>query len=142
MAGARLGFAAGNPALIQDLNTVKYSINPYNVNSLTAAAAIGALSDEAYTKENCRTVAETRAWTAGQLRSLGFTVTDSAANFLFARHPAVGGEELYLKLKEKGVLIRHFSREDIKDYNRITVGSREQMEILLQRIREILEGTK
>jgi histidinol-phosphate aminotransferase len=142
MAGARLGFAAGSPALIQDLNTVKYSINPYNVNSLTAAAAIGALSDEAYTKENCRTVAETRAWTAGQLRSLGFTVTDSAANFLFARHPAVGGEELYLKLKEKGVLIRHFSREDIKDYNRITVGSREQMEILLQRIREILEGTK
>ena len=142
MAGARLGFAAGNEALIQDLNTVKYSVNPYNVNSMSAAAAIGALSDEEYTRANCRTVAETRAWTAGQLRAMGFTLTDSVTNFLFAKHPAISGEALYLKLKERGVLIRHFSREDIKDYNRITVGSREQMEILIRRIGEILEETK
>ena len=121
---------------------MKYSVNPYNVNSMSAAAAIGALSDEEYTRANCRTVAETRAWTAGQLRAMGFTLTDSVTNFLFAKHPAIGGEALYLKLKERGVLIRHFSREDIKDYNRITVGSREQMEILIRRIGEILEETK
>lgn len=142
MAGARLGFAAGNAALIRDLDTVKYSINPYNVNSVTAAAAVGALSDEEYTRANCRIIAETREWTADQLRSLGFFTTDSVANFLFARHPDIGGEELYLKLKEQGVLIRHFSREDIKDYNRITVGSRKQMETLIEKIAGILEERK
>ena len=142
MAGARLGFVAGDPALIRDLNTVKYSVNPYNVNSMTAAAAIGALRDEEYTKANCRTVAETREQTTNELRALGFAVLDSAANFVFAKHPAIGGEELYLKLKERGVLIRHFSREDIRDFNRITVGSREQMEILIGKIREILEEMK
>ena len=142
MAGARLGFAVGDPALIRDLNTVKYSVNPYNVNSMTEAAAIGVLDDEEYTRANCRAVARTRTWVTEELRSLGFAVPDSAANFVFAKHPAIGGEELYLRLKERGVLIRHFSREDIRDYNRITVGSPEQMEILLQKIREILEEEK
>ena len=142
LAGARLGFAAGDPALIRDLNTVKYSLNPYNVNSMTMAAGIGALSDEAYTRTNCRTIMENRAWLTRELRELGFTVTDSKANFVFARHPAVGGEELYRKLKDRGVLIRHFSREDIKDYNRITVGAMDDMQILITRIREILEEKK
>ena len=72
---------------------------------------------------------------------MDFFTTDSTANFLFARHERLGGEELYRKLKERGVLIRHFSREDIKDFNRITIGTRQQMEILVQRIREILEET-
>jgi histidinol-phosphate aminotransferase len=142
LAGARLGFAAGDPALIADLNTVKYSVNPYNINSMTMAAGIGALSDPEYTARCCRTIMENRAWLDRELRAMGFYTTDSAANFLFARHERLDGEQLYLRLKQRGVLIRHFAREDIRDFNRITVGTREQMEILVQRIREILEEEK
>ena len=139
MAGARLGFAVGQKALVADLQTVRYSTNPYNVNRMTMAAGLGALADEDYTKKNCRTIAENRAFAAAELQKLGFTVTNSAANFLFARHAAIGGEELYLKLKEKGVLVRHFKLERIKDYNRITVGTKAQMQALIAAVKEILE---
>ena len=142
MAGARLGFAAGNAALIADLNAVKYSINPYNINSMTMAAGIGALADEDYTRSCCAAVAGNRDYSVSALRELGFFVIDSKANFVFARHPSVAGETLYRELRARGVLIRHFSREDIRDFNRITIGTREQMDILLEKIREILEETK
>jgi len=140
MAGARLGFAVGQKELVADLETLRYSTNPYNINRMTMAAGLGALADEAYTQKNCRTVAENRAYTAKELQKLGFTLTNSSANFLFARHPDVDGETLYLKLKEKGVLVRHFSLERIKDYNRITVGTKQQMMALLTAIKEILEA--
>ena len=71
---------------------------------------------------------------------MGFTVTDSKANFLFAKSDKMGGKELYLSLKERGVLIRHFDSERIKDFNRITVGSREEMEIFLKNVGEITGG--
>ena len=138
MAGARLGFGVACPALIADLETVKYSTNPYNVNRMTAAAGVGALEDEEYTKENCKKIVENRAYTAQRLKALGFTLTDSKANFLFAASDRIGGEELYLKLKQRGVLIRHFSSERLKNYNRITVGTKEQMDILLRNIEEII----
>ena len=138
MAGARLGFAVGQKDLIADLSTLRCSTNPYNVNRMTAAAGLGALSDEAYTRANCRTIIKNRSYAAAELKKLGFIMTDSAANFLFARHPAVDGEELYLKLKQKGILVRHFSGERIRQYNRITVGTKEQMTRLLTAIKEIL----
>ncbi len=140
MAGARLGFGIGNPALIRDLNTLKYSTNPYNINRMTMAAGVGALSDEAYTRRNCLTIRENRAFAAAELEKLGFTVLPSLANFLFAKHPAIDGGELYRELKARGVLVRHFTKPSISDYNRITIGTREQMQILLDRIAEILEG--
>ena len=139
MAGARLGFAVGQKALVADLQTVRYSTNPYNINRMTMAAGLGALADAAYTAANCKTIIENRAFAAAELQKLGFTVTDSAANFLFARHAAIGGEELYLKLKEKGVLVRHFKLERIKEYNRITVGTKAQMQALIAAVKEILE---
>ena len=139
MAGARLGFAAGAPALIRDLNTVKYSTNPYNVNTLTMAAGIGVLSDEEYTKRNCLTIQENRAFTTEGLRRMGFAVLDSLSNFVFARHGTVDGETIYKKLKDRGVLVRHFTKPAIADYNRITIGTREQMQILLDRLKGILE---
>ncbi len=142
MAGARLGFGVGSPALIEDLTRVRYSTNPYNVNKMTMAAGIGALSDEEYFKENCRKIVENRAWTAAELTKLGFALTDSKTNFLFAKHEKLGGEELYQELKARGVLVRHFSSEPIKEYNRITVGSRKQMEILMSTIKTILEERK
>ena len=139
MAGARLGFAAGNEALIADLNTIKFSTNPYNVNSMTQALGLGVLLDEDTTRANCRTIMENRAWTVTALETLGFTVLPSSANFIFAKSDRISGGELYARLRERAVLIRHFNKDRIRDYNRITIGTREQMDILLKNIREILE---
>ena len=142
LAGGRLGMGFASEKLIQDLLTVKYSINPYNVNSMTMAAGLGALEDEEYTRKNCKIVAENREYTTKSLREMGFTVLDSAANFVMAAHPAVPGGTLYQALKEKGILVRYFNTERLAPYVRITIGSREQMEGLLKAINEILEEAK
>ena len=139
LAGGRLGFGAGNAKLIQDLNTIKYSTNPYNVNRMTMAAGVGALEDTEYFESNCKAIMENRAFTQEKLEKLGFTVLPSKANFLFATHPALDGGKLYQTLKERGVLVRHFDKPRLSQYNRITIGSREQMEIFLARVKEILE---
>jgi histidinol-phosphate aminotransferase len=139
MAGARLGYAIGNAGLIGDLNKLKYSTNPYNVNRLTLAAGIRALEDDAYYRENCRRVVETREYAAERLRAMGFELTDSKTNFIFARTPKLPGGELYERLKARGILIRHFAAPRIADFVRITVGSREQMDALLGVISDILK---
>ena len=82
---------------------------------------------------------ENRAWTVTALETLGFTVLPSSANFIFAKSDRISGGELYERLRERAVLIRHFNKDRIRDYNRITIGTREQMDILLKNIREILE---
>ena len=140
MAGARLGMGIGNPELIRDLNAVKYSLNPYNVNSLTSAAGVASLKMDEYNMKNCGIIIETRSRTERALRELGFEMTTSQTNFLFARHPAISGEDLYLELKKRGILIRHFNKERIKDYNRITIGTPEQMDTLVATIKQVLEG--
>lgn len=139
MAGARLGFGVGQAALMNDLNTVKYSTNPYNINRLTMAAGLGTLADETYTRDNCRTIMRTRESTTAALSQLGFELANSYTNFLFAKHPAVGGERLYTSLKERGILVRHFAQPRIADYVRITVGSETEMQALLGALREIVE---
>ena len=139
MAGARLGFGIGNSDLIRDLNTIRNSTNPYNVNRMTLAAGAAALEDDAYYRANCKKIEDARDRTATQLTALGFTVIPSKANFLFAKTPAIGGEALYLTLKERGILIRHFSKPRIADYNRITVGTQEQMETLVAAVETILK---
>ena len=139
LAGGRLGFGIGCKALIRDLNTMKYATNPYNVNRMTMAAGVGTLLDESYIQENCRKIMEVREWTMQQLKSAGFTLTDSRANFVFAAHPEMDGKEIYLRMKEKGVLIRHFDTPRLGQYNRITVGSSEQMRIFIEKLKEVLE---
>ena len=139
MAGARLGFGFACPALIQDLETLRYSTNPYNINRLTMAAGLGQLADEAQTEDNCRTIVANREYTAAALTAMGFSVLPSKANFVFATHPAIRGKDLYRRLKEKGVLVRHFDKPRLTEYNRITIGSREQMDALLTAVKEILE---
>ncbi len=138
LAGARLGFGIGAPALIADLNTIRYSTNPYNINRMTMAAGVGALSDRAYFENNCRTIMKTREWTAAELTKRGFTVLDSKANFVFASHPTYDGGELYADLKANGILVRHFGLERLKNFNRITIGSDEEMEILIGTIDELM----
>ncbi len=144
LAGARLGFGIGSKELIADLNTVKYSTNPYNVNRMTMAAGIAALRDSDYYMKNCKIIAETREYTKERLRTLGFSVTESKANFLFAAHEQICGRELYLKLRKEGILIRHFDVDEIINYNRITVGTMEQMNALLRAVEAIMkeEGIK
>jgi len=139
LAGGRLGFGIGNKNLIADLNTIKYSTNPYNVNRMTMAAGLAALNDADYYLNNCKTIMENREYTRNELIKRGFTVTDSKTNFLFAASDKIGGEELYLKLKEEGILVRHFDLERICDYNRITIGTKEQMNALLSKTDKILK---
>ena len=138
MAGARLGYAIGNAELIRDLETVKFSTNPYNVNRLTLKAGAAAIAQQDYYTENCKKIMETRAYTKEQLEKLGFTVLDSKSNFLFAQKPGVDGGAIYRGLKDRGVLVRHFDKDPIRDYNRITIGTREQMDILLSKLEELL----
>ena len=139
MAGARLGFGIGNAKLIADLNTIRYSTNPYNVNRMTDAAGTVALIDNEYYMNNCKTIIKNREWTVNELQKLGFEVLPSKANFVFAKSDKIDGEKLYHKLKERGILVRHFTKEKICQYNRITIGTAEQMQKLIETITLILE---
>ena len=139
MAGARLGFGIGNKKLIADLNTIKYSTNPYNVNRMTEVAGVAALCDNGYYIDNCKKIIDTREWTANELKKLGFTALPSKANFIFAKCEKIGGEKLYSELKSRGILVRHFKKAKISDFVRITIGTEEQMMTLIATINQILE---
>ena len=139
LAGARLGFGIGNKELIRDLNTIKYSTNPYNVNRMTAAAGAAALRDNEYYMQNCERIKENREYTKEALNALGFRVLPSKANFLFAESDRIDGEELYLALKSQGILVRHFKKERIKNFNRITIGTKEEMQAFVKAAADILK---
>ena len=140
LAGGRVGFALGSAELISALNRVKYSFNPYNVNRLSIVAGAAAVEDEPYFQACCAAVRQARAWTVGELENLGFTVLPSQANFIFARSDKLSGEDLYRRLKENGVLVRWWADSGrIQDYVRITIGSMEQMETLVDEIARLLE---
>ena len=142
MAGARLGFAIGNRELIADLEKIKYSTNPYSINSLTQALGVATLKDNAYCLDNCKKIIKNREFTVTALERLGFTVLPSSANFIFAKSDEISGKELYLRLKEAGVLVRHFDADRIKDYNRITIGNRKEMEAFVLIVKKILDERK
>ena len=139
MAGARLGYALGPAALIADLEKIKYSVNPYNVNRLTLRLGEATVDAEDYYQEKCAAIVRTREETAGRLKEMGFTVLPSKTNFLFVKSDKIGGRELYEKLKDRGILVRHFGNVRICDYIRVTIGTDEQMNTCLDAIRAILE---
>ena len=139
LAGARLGFAIGNAELIKDLELIKYSTNPYNINRLTLVAGKAAIDDNSYYLDRCKTIMDNREYTVSELKKLGFYVTDSKANFVFAQSDWIDGETLYKKLKERKILIRHFSSDRIKNFNRITIGTLSQMEAFIQNVKDIKE---
>ncbi len=142
LAGARLGIGFACEKLIADLNTIKYSTNPYNVNRMTAAVGYATLCEKEWFESNCKRICENRAYTTKSLREMGFEVLDSKTNFVFARSEAIAGGKLYEELKARGVLVRHFKGERTKDFNRITIGTKAQMDIFLQRVKEILQEVK
>ena len=138
LAGGRLGYAFANPAIIADLEKIKFSTNPYNINRLTLLLGSATVDAEPYYQEKCREIMETRAWAAKQLEKLGFFVLPSDTNFLFARTGKMDGGQLYETLKSKGILVRHFSNPRISQYNRITIGTKKQMETLIAALKEVL----
>ena len=139
MAGARLGYAIGDAALIQDLETIKFSTNPYNVNRLTLKAGQAALEDTAYFDRTRAAIVDTRAWTKQQLEQRGFAVLDSRSNFLFASTDRKDGGTLYKELKKNGILVRHFDAPRIQNWLRITIGTPEQMQTFMETLDKIME---
>ena len=138
LAGARIGFALASKEIIQDLNTLKYSFNPYNLNRLSIIAGSVAMEDVEYFNKTREVIIKNREYLKGALTALGFKVTNSKSNFILASTPKMGGKELYLALKERGVLVRFLSDELLKDWVRITIGSMEQLNTLINTIKEIL----
>ena len=139
LAGARLGFGFASESLLADLNAIKYSTNPYNVNRMTMEAGRLALCEQAYFDKKCQEICQNRTYTIEQLRKLGFTVLNSKTNFLFVKSPKISGVELYERLKAKGVLVRHFNGERIKEFNRVTIGTKKQMDVFLSCVQAILK---
>lgn len=139
LAGGRIGFALGSAGLIADLSAMKYSYNPYNLGRLPQLAGAAAMRDEEYFRACTGRIIATRARTSEALKAMGCTMTDSMANFLFVKLPGVPGETAQAKLREKGILIRWFNRDPIRDYLRVTVGSEEEMDAFVKAIAEIIE---
>ncbi|MDY6399740.1 MAG: histidinol-phosphate transaminase [Synergistales bacterium] len=139
MAGARLGWCMTCEEIARDMNNIKNTITPYNINAMTQAVALAVLEDEESTQKNIDTIKKIRDDTKNKLREIGFEVLDSSANFLFARHEKISGEEIFEALKRKKIMIRHFSRpERISNFNRITIGTPEQMKIFLEAIKGVV----
>lgn len=142
LAGGRIGFALGSKELISDLELMKYSFNPYNVNRLSMVAATAAMIDTDYFDNCVGEIKNTRSYLVNELEGLGFYVIPSCANFIFAKYDGISGEELYLKLKEKGILIRHFNKDRISDYIRITIGTKDEIISLIDTIKIIIDEVK
>ncbi|MBQ8000088.1 MAG: histidinol-phosphate transaminase [Ruminococcus sp.] len=140
MAGARLGYAIASKGIISDLEKIKYSTNPYNINRLTATLGEATVDAEEYYMEKCKEIIRVREYTTEKLEAMGFEVLPSCANFVFARHSGYDGEKLYLELKARHILVRHFSNPKINQFNRITIGTQEHMDKMLGALDDILKG--
>lgn len=139
MAGMRIGFACGNPVLIKYLNDVKYSFNSYTMDRTALAAGVAAVKDEAYFRETCHKIVETREWTKQEMRALGFSFEDSKANFLFASHETCPAAELFEALRSRHIYVRYFPKGRTGNHLRITIGTRAEMEKFLSFLKTYLE---
>lgn len=141
LAGGRIGLGIGSPELIADMNRVKYSYNPYNLNRLSALAGAAAMADRAYLEECVEKIRLARDYAAEELRKLGFKVPKSETNFIFAASERISGVKFAAELRRRGILVRNFGTpERIADYCRISVGTMEDMEALVRAAAEILEA--
>jgi histidinol-phosphate aminotransferase len=139
LAGSRIGFAMGNPKLISYLNDCKYSFNSYTMDRVTIQVGKAAIEDEAYFAETVQKIVDTREWTKERLKELGFSFPDSRANFVFATHRSVKAETIFTRLKEEGIFVRYFNKPRIDNYLRITIGTKEEMEQLIQALQQIVQ---
>ena len=139
MAGMRIGYAMGNAKLIRYINDVKYSFNSYTMNRTALVLGVEAIRDRAYFEETRKKIIETREWTKKELRALGFTFGDSMSNFIFASHERVPATELFEALRREHIYVRHFTKERINNYLRISIGTREEMETFIRFLKEYLK---
>jgi histidinol-phosphate aminotransferase len=138
LAGLRVGFAIGQRPLIEALERVKDSFNSYPLDCLAIAGAVAAIKDEAWFQRTRERIIADREKLVGGLSALGFEVLPSVANFVFARHPRRGGADLAARLRERGVLVRHFRKPRIEDFLRITVGTEAQCGRVIALARELI----
>ncbi|MDF2800265.1 MAG: histidinol-phosphate aminotransferase [Anaerocolumna sp.] len=139
LAGARIGFALASKEIIEDLNRIKFTFNPYNLSSLTIVAGTAAILDTVYLKYCVNTIIETREYTIKRLEELGFIVLKSHTNFIFVKHPILYAKVYYKSLKEEGILTRYFDEDRVRDYLRITIGTRSEMEAVIKATVKILD---
>ena len=138
LAGLRIGYAIANESLIEALNRVKFSYNSYTMNMLTIKLGAESVKDTEYFYSTLDKIIKTRAWAKEQLGQLGFICLDSQTNFLFATHKSVPAQEIFEKLQERKIYVRHFDKERIDNYLRITIGTDAQMQQLVDALKEIL----
>lgn len=138
MAGMRIGYAMGNPSLIKALNDVKYSFNSYTMNRPSILAGVASIEDDVYFRQMNEEIIKTREWFKGEMRELGFSFPDSKANFIFATHPKKKARDIFLAARERDIYVRYFDKPNLDNYLRITIGTREEMEVFLTFLREYL----
>lgn len=139
LAGARIGYAMGDSRIIADLNRIRFSFNPYSLDRLAILAGTEAMKDDAYFHETRNRIICTREAFVKGMEALGFDVLPSKANFVFASSPHISGEAYFSELRRRNIIVRHFKDEKISDYVRITIGTQEEMELLLEATGEILK---
>ena len=142
MAGMRIGYAISNPTLIKYLNDAKYSFNSYTMNQTSLVCGVEAVKDRTYFEEQTAKIIETREWSKKQLSALGFVFPDSRANFIFAKHPEFDAKELFEALKKEDIYVRFLGGSRIKDYLRISIGTRQEMEMLISFLKTYIEEHK
>lgn len=140
MAGMRIGYAMGNPALIKALNDVKYSFNSYTMNHTAIVAGVEAVRDEAYFQENISKIIKTREAAAQSLHELGFTFPTSGANFIFATHKTIPAKDIFDALRKQDIYVRYWNLPRINNYLRISVGTDEEMDKLITFLRKLINN--
>lgn len=139
LAGMRIGYALGTPEMIRAMDDVRYSYNSYPMTRLSTVLGKAAFEDTEYFRETTAKVVATREWTKGELKQLGFSFRDSMANFIFATHKNVPAQQIFEKLREKHIFVRHFNNPRIENYLRISIGTQEEMETLVRELRKMLQ---
>lgn len=138
LAGLRVGFAFGSEELIDGLNRIKNSFNSYTMDRLALAGAIAALEDDAYFRDTTEKVIATRERVTEQVKELGFAATDSKANFVFISHKTIAAKDIFVQLRDKGVLVRYFDQPRINEYLRVSIGTDEEMDAFIRALQEIV----
>ncbi|MCR5640638.1 MAG: histidinol-phosphate transaminase [Lachnospiraceae bacterium] len=136
LAGSRIGFAMGSKKLIGYLNDVKYSFNSYTMDRMTMAIGCASLADHKYFLDCCQRIIDTREWTKRELSALGFSFPDSHTNFIFATHEKWQAKQLFEDLKAAGIYVRYFNKPRIDAYLRISIGTMEEMQRLIDFLKQ------
>jgi histidinol-phosphate aminotransferase len=139
MAGMRIGYAMGSEKLIGYLNDVKFSFNSYTMNATAIAAGVASVEDEKYFKDTVARVVATRERTKAELSRLGFVFPDSKTNFIFAAHKSVSGDEIFKALRANEMYVRHWNKDRISNYMRISIGTDEEMDKVLEFLKDYLK---